>query len=87
MQDKASMLLRIMHCSTGCRRDIKVGRMSFLGTNLPNMPAAVSFSHSLFPGLNEPDATEVRRLGHGKTAYLTHSFSLSLELKCYFVSS
>lgn len=56
MQDKASMLLRIMHCLTGCRRDIKVGRMSFLGTNLPNMPAAVSFPH-------EPDATEVRRLG------------------------
>lgn len=51
-----------MHCLTGCRRDFKVGRMSFLGTNLPHTSASMSFPHSLFPRLNEPDATEVRRL-------------------------
>lgn len=62
MQDKGSMLLRIMHYSTGCRKNFKVGRMSFLCTYCPNMSAAVSSPHCLFPGLNQHNPAEVKRL-------------------------
>lgn len=42
MQDKGSVLLRIMHGAAGCRKNFKVGRVSFLGTYCPNRSAAVS---------------------------------------------
>lgn len=70
MQDKGSMLLRIMHYSTLYRKNFEVGRMSFLCTCCPNMSAVVSSPHHLFPGLNEHDPVEVVC---AKTVYMKSS--------------